>query len=613
MLSIVTIIIILANNAFARESWFEEETKIVPNIGKFDSTITVDVNPYIQETKEVKNLMTTFFKSPVLNNYKTKCGLQHQLPKVDHLEDDLQERHDEMNNELASVFQVYREVEPPSDREVEAPFKKPIHHLVKRFDPVSMGFAFAALVSVLTAGGAAGYGIFSAVQAQNMEGIHNGIIDTKQRTDKMADHMKIQTGSINQVIDSVNDTQTMINKATTISNCHMEYSQIFDWWNKIKMLQEKSLKNLKNLKEMMIDAWSNKINPRFFDTNLAKKMIQQAEKKIKILSPDSQLVDSTLAQFYSNDISIIVEPNSKQFYATVHMPMYSPSHVLTYYQFHSYPINYSGTSIEFTPNNDILAINHDKSEFVELTETYLSNKCKYYSTKSLWGCPDLRIFAKNHKNIGSCLMSLYNHDLITAAKVCPKKMSTNHEIMYQDTKDSYKIINPSPNENGVYNAKVSCPDKNRNNKWNSHFVGLEKNNINTVPVNEGCFIETSSYNVLPKAKYESSIDSPTPNTIPIEITEDIHDVMQKELEKSEIKKLKNSIHHILTPDFGTIELDLYKSSTWKVIAITVGVVLGIQLLMACIIACCYFKYCRQPNVQNSQVVEPVREMPRHQF
>ena len=178
MMKIVIIFIMMANNAFARGSWFEEETKIVPNIGKFDSTITVDVNPYIQETKEAKNLMTTFFKSPVLKNYKTQCGLQHQLPKVDYLEDDLQERHDEMNNEMASVFQVFREVEPPSDREVEAPFKKPIHHLVKRFDPVTFGFAFAALVSVLTAGGAAGYGIFAAVQAQNMEGIHNGIIDT---------------------------------------------------------------------------------------------------------------------------------------------------------------------------------------------------------------------------------------------------------------------------------------------------------------------------------------------------------------------------------------------------------------------------------------------------
>ena len=604
------IFIILANSAFARKTWFEEKTKIVPTIGRFDISTTVDVKPYINEAMEIKNLMTTFSNSPVLNNYKTKCGLQPQLPKVDYLEDDLQGRQNEIETEYTSIFEVFREVEP-LDNPIHHDPSIMWHHLVKRLDPFTIGAAITALISVLAVGGAAGYGISQAVQAQDMEGIHRGIIDEKQRTDKMADHITIQTGSINQVIDSVNDTQTLINKATAISDCHIEHSQIFDMWNKIKMVQEKALKNLQNLKDMMIDAWASKINKRFFDPKFAKKMIQQAEKKMKTLSPNSQLVDSTLAQFYSNEVSIIVEPNSKQFHTIIHMAMYSPSHVLTYYKFHSYPISYRGTSIEFTPNNDILAINHDKSEFVELTETYLSNKCKYYRTKNLWGCPDLKIFGTNHKNTGSCLMSLYTHDTTTAAKVCPKKMSTNHEIIYQYTKDSYKIINPSPNENGVYKAKVSCPDQNRNNKWNSHFVGLEKNNINTVPVDEGCFIETSSYNVLPKAKYESSVDIPTPNTIPIEITEDIHGLMQNELEISEIKKLKTNIHHILTPDFGTIELDLYKSSTWKVIAITVGVVLGIQLLMACVLLCCYFKYCRKPNCQNGQVAEPVRQIPRH--
>ena len=125
---------------------------------------------------------------------------------------------------------------------------------------------------------------------------------------------------------------------------------------------------------------------------------------------------------------------------------------MTYYKFHGVPITHEKQTFEFLPTNNLLAISK-KKKFIEISETNLKMYCRYFNAREIWGCPALRILSKNYNKTASCLMSLFQNDLSSAAIYCPKKQTTNHEIIYQSGKDSFNIINPAERK-----AEITCLD-----------------------------------------------------------------------------------------------------------------------------------------------------------
>ena len=164
------------------------------------------------------------------------------------------------------------------------------------------------------------------------------------------------------------ETQTEINEIRRFTTCSRAYSDLYQDYQEIYELQTELAEDIRIKKNGLTDAYNGIINKDLFTFKSVTNAMNMATNKMNRLSLHSyEIVDKDVRAFYNYHVSLIIEKDTRKFHTIVHIPIFSPESIMTYYKFHSHPITYGGKTVEFTPKNNLLAKNKHE-QFKELSE-----------------------------------------------------------------------------------------------------------------------------------------------------------------------------------------------------------------------------------------------------
>ena len=353
-------------------------------------------------------------------------------------------------------------------------------------------------------------------------------------------------------------------------------------------------------KNGLTDAYNGIVNKDLFSFGEVKKSMAMATNKMNTLSKHSyEIVEKDVRAFYTYPVSLIVEKGTLKFHTIVHIPIFSPESILTFYKFHFHPLTYKGETLVFTPKNNLLGKNK-LGHFKELSEHELKLNCKFFKGRNFWACPNMKILSKSYKKTGSCLMALYENDFSAAADFCPKQKTENHEIVYQTGKNQYKVVNPADNadKDKPPSAKITCPNKNFKNHWVYHNKILKKNGATTIILDEGCTMDLPGTHVLPSEHFESKVDAPLYELKAKEISENVFD----ELLKKSLKKVNHThanIDKIEKGVFQDVDINFGLNGWILPVLITIIVMIVVFVVFIILFYCLYQKKDKKKSYTDS--------------
>ena len=209
---IIALLFCLCLSASANEVYFEEKGEIAGNVGYFDSAFTFDLDPETEAVEEIQTVTDKLLNSKKVKQFKDICSASKTFKKWKKLEDKLNKRNDELEMEFKTIFH-FGDVGTMDEE----------HNIVKRDFGIS---AMVFFVGVIIVAVGTTYGVTKALESNDIEGMKSAITDEKVRSDQMIEHTNVQDDKINELRDSLKETQTEIDEIRRFSTCSSSYSTL---------------------------------------------------------------------------------------------------------------------------------------------------------------------------------------------------------------------------------------------------------------------------------------------------------------------------------------------------------------------------------------------------
>lgn len=342
---------------------------------------------------------------------------------------------------------------------------------------------FLATLGALAIGAFAGSGLFGMLQTQDVSALHQNVDHLLKRQDHIVTHIHHQDQHIHQHDLAIIDLAKQFRRMSSWMNTNQILTEMDAVSLYVTALSTRLLDQIQALKQTIILAKYNRINPEFFSTKFLEKSISNISRK---LPNNYDLVSKHFIDWYSYETSMVLQTNG--FFIVIHVPFFNPSHLFRAQHFQSLPMHAQNNNsfLVIQPESPILGLNKQKKFFIELTESQLQN-CHLISSKYI--CPQIKILRKDFEK--SCIFQLLQNQQAKAAKLCPSILAPQRELVIEISKSTFLFILPSDKM-----ILQICPNR-------SEQIPVYHQRTVSIPAH--CYIETSSSLIFPtKSVFTSS-------------------------------------------------------------------------------------------------------------